>query len=43
MPPRAGTRFRNVFTDERLHAEDGRLSLAVLFATFPLALLEREA
>jgi (1->4)-alpha-D-glucan 1-alpha-D-glucosylmutase len=43
VSPGEGTRFRNVFTGERLVAEDGRLALARVFATFPVALLEREA
>jgi (1->4)-alpha-D-glucan 1-alpha-D-glucosylmutase len=38
-----GTRFRNVFTDERVAVEAGRLPLARVFASFPVALLVQEA
>jgi len=42
-----GTRFHNVFTDETVTAEEGvhgpRLAAGTVFATFPVALLERAA
>jgi len=41
IPADAGRHFRNVFTGERLEAEDGRLDLAAAFASFPVALLVR--
>ncbi len=51
LPPDAGVtagmRFRNVFTDETVTAEDGergpRLSAHTIFTSFPVALLERAA
>jgi (1->4)-alpha-D-glucan 1-alpha-D-glucosylmutase len=43
----AGARFRNVFTDETVTAEDGehgpRLAAGEVLASFPVALLERAA
>jgi (1->4)-alpha-D-glucan 1-alpha-D-glucosylmutase len=51
LPPEVGaapgTRFRNVFTGETVTAEDGvhgpRLPASTVFASFPVALLERAA
>ncbi len=41
VPADAGQRFRNAFTGDVLTAEAGRLDLAAVFASFPLALLVR--
>jgi (1->4)-alpha-D-glucan 1-alpha-D-glucosylmutase len=43
VPPEVGVHFRNVFTDEGLEVEAGQLALARIFASFPVALLVREA
>jgi (1->4)-alpha-D-glucan 1-alpha-D-glucosylmutase len=39
IPAHEGRRFRNAFTGESLRPESGRLDLASVFASFPVALL----
>jgi (1->4)-alpha-D-glucan 1-alpha-D-glucosylmutase len=39
IPPDVGRRFRNAFTGEWLEVDDGRVDLAAVFASFPVALL----
>jgi (1->4)-alpha-D-glucan 1-alpha-D-glucosylmutase len=41
VPADAGRHFRNAFTGELLAVEDGRLDLAAVFASVPVALLVR--
>jgi (1->4)-alpha-D-glucan 1-alpha-D-glucosylmutase len=42
LPASAGTRYRNVFTDESVTVAEDGLALSTVFATYPVALLVSE-